>query len=99
MKEFFYYPLNPKNQTLVGSCPTNQPKIPQSYNPINPNPDSQKIQKNIPNLVIPKTIAMPVNLYEACTNPVSGETFKAISFNEDAYTMQWILQPHGYVPF
>ena len=42
---------------------------------------------------------MAVNIYEPCINPISGETFKAISFNEDAYTMQWTLQPKGYVPF
>ncbi len=42
---------------------------------------------------------MATNIYEPCTNPVSGETFKTISFNSGAYLMQWTVQPKGYVPF
>ena len=42
---------------------------------------------------------MATNIYQPCTNPISGETFKAISFNQDAFTMQWTVQPKGYVPF
>ena len=42
---------------------------------------------------------MATNLYEPCINPISGETFRTISYNEETYTMQWTLQPKGYVPF
>ena len=42
---------------------------------------------------------MPINIYEPCTNPISGETFKTISFDKDAFIMQWTVQPNGYVPF
>ncbi len=42
---------------------------------------------------------MAINIYEPCTNPISGETFKAISSDKNAYVMQWTLQPKGYVPF
>jgi quercetin dioxygenase-like cupin family protein len=42
---------------------------------------------------------MAVNIYDTCINPVSGETFKTISFDQDAFIMQWIVQPKGYVPF
>jgi len=42
---------------------------------------------------------MGTNIYEPCTNPISNETFKTISFDEQAYLMQWTVQPKGYVPF
>jgi mannose-6-phosphate isomerase-like protein (cupin superfamily) len=42
---------------------------------------------------------MATNIYQPCTNPVTGETFKAISFDKDAFVMQWTVQPKGYVPF
>jgi quercetin dioxygenase-like cupin family protein len=42
---------------------------------------------------------MPVNIYEPCVNPISAETFKAISFSKEAFVMQWTVQPKGYVPF
>jgi mannose-6-phosphate isomerase-like protein (cupin superfamily) len=42
---------------------------------------------------------MATSIYQPCTNPVSGETFKAISFNEEAFIMQWMVQPKGYVAF
>ena len=42
---------------------------------------------------------MAVNIYEQVVNPVSGESFKGISFNQDAFTMQWTLMANGYVPF
>ena len=41
---------------------------------------------------------MAINIYENCSNPVTGETFKGISLTPEAYTMQWTLQPEGYVP-
>ncbi len=42
---------------------------------------------------------MAVNIYDTCTNPISGETFKTVSFDNDAFIMQWVVQPKGYVPF
>src|SRR5688572_11172198 len=42
---------------------------------------------------------MATNIYELCTNPVSGETFRTISSNSNAFVMQWTVQPNGYVPF
>jgi quercetin dioxygenase-like cupin family protein len=42
---------------------------------------------------------MATNIYETCTNPISGESFKTISFDAAAYVMQWTVQPKGYVPF
>jgi quercetin dioxygenase-like cupin family protein len=42
---------------------------------------------------------MPVNIFEPVTNPISGETFKGMSFSGDAFVMKWIVQPKGYVPF
>src|SRR5258706_14739553 len=42
---------------------------------------------------------MAIDLYQPFTNPITKETFRCISFNEDAFTMEWIVQPGGYVPF
>jgi Cupin domain len=42
---------------------------------------------------------MAVNIYEPCINPVTGETFRAISFTPESFTMQWTVYPKGYVPF
>ena len=42
---------------------------------------------------------MATNIYDQCTNPISGEGFKTISFDSNAYVMQWTVQPKGYVPF
>lgn len=42
---------------------------------------------------------MNINIYEPFTNPVTKETFRAISHDENAYVMQWTVQPKGYVPF
>jgi len=42
---------------------------------------------------------MAVNLFEQTVNPITGEGFKCISHNEDAYVMEWTLKPEGYVPF
>ena len=42
---------------------------------------------------------MATNIYEACINPISGELFRGISFTKEAFTMQWTVQPNGYVPF
>ena len=44
-----------------------------------------------------KNMATPI--YQLCSNPISGETFQAISFDKDAFVMQWTVQPKGYVPF
>jgi mannose-6-phosphate isomerase-like protein (cupin superfamily) len=42
---------------------------------------------------------MAINIFDTCTNPISGESFKTISFDKDSYVMQWTVQPKGYVPF
>ena len=42
---------------------------------------------------------MATNLYEAYSNPITGETFKCISHNSDSYLMEWRVQPQGFVPF
>lgn len=42
---------------------------------------------------------MPTDLYTGFTNPIAGETFRCISFTEEAFTIDWIVQPKGYVPF
>jgi len=36
---------------------------------------------------------MATNIYDRCTNPVTGETFKAVSQTAYAFTIQWIAQP------
>jgi quercetin dioxygenase-like cupin family protein len=40
-----------------------------------------------------------IDLYQPFTNPVTRETFRCISFNEEAFTMEWTVHPGGYVPF
>jgi quercetin dioxygenase-like cupin family protein len=42
---------------------------------------------------------MAINLYQTFTNPVSKESFRCIAYNADGYTMEWIVQAYGYVPF
>src|SRR5690242_2593730 len=42
---------------------------------------------------------MAIDLYQPFTNPITRETFRCISFTEDAYTMEWTVHPGGYVPF
>jgi quercetin dioxygenase-like cupin family protein len=42
---------------------------------------------------------MAVDLYQPFTNPVTRETFRCISNTDDAYIMEWIVDPKGYVPF
>lgn len=42
---------------------------------------------------------MAVNIFKECINPISGESFKVLSFTEDALTMEWKVNPDGYVPF
>lgn len=41
---------------------------------------------------------MAIDVYKECINPITGETFRGLSITPDAYTMQWTLQPGGYVP-
>jgi hypothetical protein len=44
---------------------------------------------------------MAVNIYDECTNPVTGEIFKAISVTEYAFKMRWIKKAgseHSAVP-
>jgi len=42
---------------------------------------------------------MAIDLYQPFTNPITRETFRCISFTEEAYTMEWTVHPGGYVPF
>ena len=42
---------------------------------------------------------MAFDIFKPVINPISGESFKAISFTKEAFSMQWTLQPKGYVPF
>lgn len=42
---------------------------------------------------------MAIDLYQPFTNPVTRETFRCLSQTEEAYTMEWIVQPNGFVPF
>jgi quercetin dioxygenase-like cupin family protein len=42
---------------------------------------------------------MAIDLYQSFTNPVTKETFRCLSSTEEAYVMEWIVQPNGYVPF
>jgi len=46
----------------------------------------------------PKTLA-GIDLYQPFTNPVTRETFRCISFTDEAFTMEWTVHPGGYVPF
>lgn len=38
---------------------------------------------------------MTIDVYQPFTNPISGETFKCLSFDEQAYVMEWTVQPSG----
>jgi quercetin dioxygenase-like cupin family protein len=42
---------------------------------------------------------MAIDLYQPFTNPVTKETFRCLACTEEAYVMEWIVQPEGYVPF
>lgn len=42
---------------------------------------------------------MPVNVFEPTINSIAGESFRCISLTPEAYAMEWIVQPGGYVPF
>jgi hypothetical protein len=38
---------------------------------------------------------MAINIYEQCTNPVTGEIFKGISVTPYAFKMQWVKKARG----
>ncbi len=42
---------------------------------------------------------MAIDLYQPFFNKITGESFKLISFNEQAYITEWYVEPKGYVPF
>lgn len=42
---------------------------------------------------------MAVDPTQPFTNPITKETFRCISSTAEAYTMEWTVQPGGYVPF
>lgn len=41
---------------------------------------------------------MAIDVYKECINPITGETFKGLTLTPYAYTMQWTVQPGGFVP-
>jgi len=45
------------------------------------------------------THKMAIDLYKPFTNPITKETFRCISSTPEAYTMEWTVDPGGYVPF
>ena len=42
---------------------------------------------------------MAIDLYKPFTNPITKETFRCLSSTPEAYTMEWRVDPGGYVPF
>ena len=42
---------------------------------------------------------MAINLYNGFYNKITLEQFRCISFDSNAFTIEWTLQPNGYVPF
>jgi mannose-6-phosphate isomerase-like protein (cupin superfamily) len=42
---------------------------------------------------------MSVDLYQPFTNPITQETFRCLTSNEEVYETEWIVGPGGYVPF
>lgn len=42
---------------------------------------------------------MAIDLYKPFTNPITKETFRCISSTQEAYIMEWTVEPGGYVPF
>jgi quercetin dioxygenase-like cupin family protein len=42
---------------------------------------------------------MGVNLYEIFSNPIAGESFRCLSYDQNEFVMEWTVKPNGYVPF
>lgn len=42
---------------------------------------------------------MPIDVFKPITNPVTGETFRCLAVDENAYIEEWTVPPVGYVPF
>ncbi|MCC7025875.1 MAG: cupin domain-containing protein [Saprospiraceae bacterium] len=42
---------------------------------------------------------MAVNVYDGFTNQIARETFRCLSYNKEAFTIEWLVEPEGYVPF
>lgn len=42
---------------------------------------------------------MAINLYHGFSNPVSGESFRCLSYNEKAFVFEFSVKPNGAVPF
>jgi len=42
---------------------------------------------------------MPVDVFMPLTHPATGETFRCLSADENAYVFEWTVAPRGYVPF
>jgi len=45
------------------------------------------------------TRVMAIDLYKPFTNPITKETFRCISSTPESYSMEWRVDPGGYVPF
>ncbi len=41
---------------------------------------------------------MAIDLYQPFINPIAKESFRCLSYTPQAYVMEWIVQPEGYVP-
>lgn len=39
-----------------------------------------------------------IDIFKTYIDPASKESFRGISLDENAYKMEWIVQPEGYVP-
>jgi quercetin dioxygenase-like cupin family protein len=42
---------------------------------------------------------MAIDLYKGFSNPIAGESFRCISFSEQAFVFEFVMQPGGAVPF
>jgi quercetin dioxygenase-like cupin family protein len=42
---------------------------------------------------------MPIDVFEALTHPVTGETVRCLTADENVYAFEWTVAPGGCVPF
>lgn len=42
---------------------------------------------------------MTTKLYNSSVNPISGETFKSLSVENNVYSTEWTVLPNGHAPF
>ena len=41
---------------------------------------------------------MPIDVFKAIRNPTTGESFRCLSNTPEAYVIEWIVQPGGFIP-